>query len=83
MNYTLVWAPNAERQLTELWLNAVDRAAVQRASDQIDKTLRTSPRDKGESREGEFRMLLMKPLGVKFRVIEADRIVRVVRVWAF
>lgn len=83
MTYTVVWTARAERHLLQLWVNAVDRGAVQRAADEVDRLLRLSPSSQGESREGDFRMMLIAPLGVKFRVIEAGRIVRVVRAWAY
>ena len=28
MRYTVVWSPNAERKLADLWLEAYDRSAV-------------------------------------------------------
>jgi plasmid stabilization system protein ParE len=81
MIYTVVWKPRQKRHLAELWLSAPDRAAVTSAADEIDRRLRKSPLDEGESREGSFRLLLVSPLGVKYRVLEEDRVVEIVRVW--
>jgi hypothetical protein len=33
MNYTVVWKPTAERRLTQIWNDAVDRPAVTDAAD--------------------------------------------------
>ena len=40
MNYTVLWTPSAERDLTELWLRATDRGAVRSAADTLDSLLR-------------------------------------------
>jgi hypothetical protein len=31
MRYTVLWTPTAERDLTELWLDAPDREAIRQA----------------------------------------------------
>ena len=54
MNYTVVWAPAAERELMEHWLAAADRAALTAAADEIDQRLANSPADEGESRSPRF-----------------------------
>jgi hypothetical protein len=82
MRYTVVWVPEVEQDLADLWMNAPDRKAVTAAADQIDDLLRTDPEQQGESRP-EGRVLLIPPLGVFFHVLEQDRIVRVVQVWRF
>jgi hypothetical protein len=83
MSYTVVWKPEAERRLAQLWLDAADRNAVTQAAHQIDQRLRIGPEDAGESRPGGRRLLLVSPLGVLFRVIPQDRLVRVLTVWQF
>lgn len=81
MTYTVVWKPRQKRRLAELWMAAPDRFAVTSAADEIDRRLRTSPLDEGESREGSFRLLIVAPLGVKYQVLEEDRVVEIVRLW--
>jgi plasmid stabilization system protein ParE len=82
MKYTVVWKPRAEKELAELWLGAVDKNIVAHAVHQIDSELRDGPLEVGESREGRFRILCVLPLVVSYEVIEADCLVRVVRVRA-
>src|SRR5262249_51266959 len=78
-----VWDPAAEQELAELWMNSPDRNAVTLAADRIDQALKTDPEQEGESRPDGRRILLVVPLGVLFRVLPDDRLVRVLQVWRF
>lgn len=81
--YTVVWKPEAERELAEIWLAASDPGLIRHAADDIDAQLRLRPSEAGESRSGMDRILLSEPLGVENRVSDDDRLVRVFRVWRF
>lgn len=81
MRYTVIWLPTALNELTNLWIDALDRAAVSSASDRIDRLLATAPLDHGESRQQNTRVLLVEPLGVEYEVDEADRKAQVNVVW--
>jgi hypothetical protein len=83
MSYTVVWKSRPKDRLAELWMAAADRSAITSAADDIDARLRIAPLSEGESREGAFRVLLVAPLGVKYRVFEQDRVVAIVREWRF
>ena len=83
MRYTVLWTVTAERSLADIWLNAQDRQLVADAANSIDHQLRYDAEERGESRESGRRILLAAPLGVKFRVVSDDRIVRVLHVWRF
>jgi plasmid stabilization system protein ParE len=83
MNFTVLWDPEAEQELAAIWVAAADRAAVTAATDEIDRLLRTNPEQRGESRDDGRRILLVAPLGVLFRVLPDDRVVRVLQVWSF
>jgi plasmid stabilization system protein ParE len=80
VNYTVVWQPTAENQLAAAWVDAKDRRAVTRASDQIDTLLGAVPDRVGESRDTGRRVLVVLPLVVTYEVIEDDKLVRVLRV---
>jgi mRNA-degrading endonuclease RelE of RelBE toxin-antitoxin system len=82
MNYQVVWKPEAERRLTEIWLNATDRQAVTSASSMIDLRLSHDPASQGESREKNQRILYVFPLAVIFKVQSRSKIVRVLTVWS-
>ncbi len=77
MNYTVLWRPLAERQLTQLWIDAVDRGAIASAADSIDALLRRDPQSRGESRGASTRIIFVSPLTALFEVHEQDRIVYV------
>jgi plasmid stabilization system protein ParE len=83
MKFTVVYAPEAERQLMELWLDAAARRAVTAAADAIDEILASNPIEIGESRPEGMRILFVEPLAVIFRVQVEDRIVIVTEVWRF
>jgi hypothetical protein len=65
MNYTVIWPRRALDELTNIWMTAGDREAVTVASAQIDRLLRASPLEQGESREDNTRVLFIRPLGVE------------------
>jgi plasmid stabilization system protein ParE len=74
VTYTVRWTRKAQdRQLTNIWLAATDRRAVTAAAHQVDQLLRTDPASQGESRSGNRRLLIVRPLAVMFKVIEAER----------
>ena len=81
MNYTVVWKPSAEEELTRIWMEAADRSAVTSAAGEMDRLLKTDPCHQGESRGGAMRVAFVPPLGVFFHVEEEDRLVSVVGVW--
>jgi mRNA-degrading endonuclease RelE of RelBE toxin-antitoxin system len=83
MNYTVLWTPSAERDLTELWLRATDRGAVRSAADTLDSLLRIDPHLRGESRYESVRIVHADPLGVDIDVDEGNRTVWVLRVWRY
>lgn len=83
MSFTVVWKPQAERNLADLWIQAADRAALTQGVDSLELRLRANPGQVGESRvDFKSRISLEPPLGIAFRIHEQDRIVEVLRVWA-
>lgn len=83
MNYAVEWVPAAEQELADLWLGAASRAEVTRAAHAIDQELAVNAHEKGESRAGDDRVLLVAPLGVLFEADPAQQRVFVWHVWAF
>ena len=77
MRWTVVWLPDAESELAELWLASADRESITLAASQIDKQLRHNPEAVGESRASGRRILIVPPLAVVYRVLHDDRIVQV------
>ena len=83
MTFTIVWDPDAEAELANIWVNSPDRSAVTLAAYDLEQRLRRNPDQVGESRPNDRRVAFEPPLGLMFRVLDADRIVRVLNVWAF
>ena len=83
--YSVRWAPEALDELATLWAGAApeDRALITDATDEIDRVLARDPLSAGESREAEFRVLIVLPIAVQFRVWEDERTAIVVNVWRF
>jgi mRNA-degrading endonuclease RelE of RelBE toxin-antitoxin system len=83
MNYSVLWTPDAEARLVDLWLEADSRGAITAATNRIDADLGARPFDIGESREHNRRIHLMPPLGVIYRIDSNQRIVHVLTVWRY
>jgi hypothetical protein len=83
MRYTVFWAPTAERDLAQLWLQATDRPAIRSAADTLDSLLRVDAHLRGESRYESLRVLHADPLGIDVDVDQRDRTVWVLRVWRY
>jgi hypothetical protein len=78
--YTVVWSPQAEGRLAQLWTDAANRQAVSDAANAIDAQLAVDPLTKGNPLKEGLRTLDIPPLRVLFEVHELDRLVRVVLV---
>jgi hypothetical protein len=81
MRYTVIWTPTALNVLAAIWNQAEDRNAVTAASNEMDRVLAAAPREQGESRKGNVRVMFANPLGVEYEVIEDDLKVEVLAVW--
>jgi hypothetical protein len=81
MKFTVVWTPNAEKRLAELWMS---RPQLQReitsAANEVDARLQLNPLGQGESRTGTLRIMLVEPLIVDFEVVLDDQRVEVLNV---
>lgn len=82
MKYTVVWKPEAERRLAELWMEAADPQRLADASNLIDRELAVAPSEVGEQRIGSIRVVVVPPIGIHFRVNSEDRQVLVLAVWS-
>ena len=80
MRYTVVWKASAEAELAAIWNASSVRADVTAAADSIDELLRTDPVLRGETYTRVTRVLVLAPLLVTYRVIEDDRLVRILSV---
>ena len=83
MSFDVIWIPEAESQLADIWLNAPDRDMVRSSAFEIDRLLAADPISSGESRPAGQRILHVLPLGIRYMVLEDESTVQVLRVWQF
>jgi hypothetical protein len=83
MKFTVIWLPDVIDELAILWLNPSIRKAVTNAADRIDMLLSGRPTEVGESRPNDRRILFESPLGITYRIKQADMKVYVLRIWCF
>ena len=82
MKYTVLWARDAEKELAAIWMATDNRGMIAEAADSLDRQLTHNPDAIGESRPHKQRVAYCLPLGIRFQIFNADRIVRVLAVWA-
>ena len=80
MKFTVSWTAQAEQDLLRYWLGARDRISIDEAIVAIEHELATNPMNAGESRVGNYRVMIVEPLAVVFSVRPGDRLVKVVRI---
>jgi len=78
MNCRVNWQEEAENQLAEIWVSALDKPAVAAASRRVDQLPALDPLSQGEQRNGYDRILFVTPIAVLYRVDPNNR-----EVWLF
>lgn len=81
MNYSVIWSPDAEEELTDIWLNAADRKAVHLASESLNRRLMRDADQAGESRGAGRRIIFAAPLGAFFQANFRLKTATVLHVW--
>ncbi len=76
MRYTVTYEQQALDALMRFYINAADRQAISKASNEIDRLLKTSPETCGMPFH-VFRRLTVSPLEVMYFVSPDDCMVRV------
>ena len=76
MRYTVTSHPDMEDKLALIWLQAPDKNAVARASDEIDRLLKHTSLDVGEP-DGTNRAITIDPLKAIYTVSPNDRLVQI------
>ncbi|MFM9963313.1 MAG: hypothetical protein ACKV2Q_19055 [Planctomycetaceae bacterium] len=81
MKFTVVWTPNAEQRLAELWMGHPQlQREMTAAANEIDARLRHNPVGQGESRVGSLRIMFVPPFVVDFEVVLDDQRIEVLNV---
>ncbi|HJT78190.1 MAG TPA: hypothetical protein VJ739_13385 [Gemmataceae bacterium] len=78
MRYSVVTSAEVDNELALIYVEAADRRAVQRAADEIERLLGSSPLDRGTD-YGEYHSLTVAPLRVTYAVSPADCMVTILR----
>ena len=82
MKYNVIWTPDAEELLANLWLGSIDRNFLTWAIDHLEVLLARNPLGAGDSRSSSIdRICLENNVGVAYEVIEDDKKVFVHSVW--
>ena len=81
MTYRVSWDPDAFRKLISAWKAAREPDAGIRAFDEIERLLSSDAHDRGESRAGSLRILIVPPLGVTFQARPEIAEVLIVDAW--
>lgn len=68
MNDIVVWPPQASNGLLATLLRAADKPAGWAAAAEIEARLRVEPNEAGESREGAYRLVFVRPYSVLYLV---------------
>ena len=82
---TVIWVPTALDELAEIWMqgDTAQRNAINTATNLIDEELATDPHLKGESRSKGRRIFFAPPLGIFFKIMHQDMLVRGLHVWQY
>lgn len=65
MTSRVIWKPEAEQELTRIWLSSPVRSDITAAASLIEQTLQFDPHATGESRDTGVRIVVTALLGVR------------------
>lgn len=83
MNYRVVWTKKAREALAAVWVSHHDQKGVTAAAHRIDQLLGRDPANQGEDRPNGRRIMFESPLGVIYRIDEANKRVIVSHCWQY
>ena len=81
MRYSVAWLPQAEQDLSELWMAAPHKAQFAEVVDQLEIRLSQNPQAVGESRDSmNHRVAIEPPVGILFDLFPGDRLVQITHI---
>jgi plasmid stabilization system protein ParE len=80
VSFCVIWEDAALAELDEIWKASLDKEGIQNTATRINTELTFNPRQAGESRSRDYRVLFKYPLVVWFRVVERLNEVQVLHV---
>ena len=73
MSYQVIFAPQVNRDLVDLWVESDQQREITLAVDSLVRRLRASPTAVGESRNANRRVAFEWPVGIAFEIDEESR----------
>jgi hypothetical protein len=83
VRFRVIFRPQADRDLVDLWLESDNQQAMTTAVDRLVQKLESNPLQVGESRRAMRRIALDWPVGIEFEVDESNGVVQIYRFWTF
>jgi hypothetical protein len=83
VSYRVIFKPQVDRDLVDLWLESDHQRAMTESIDSLVRGLERDPTQVGESRGPQRRIALEWPVGIEFEIDEATQEVRIYRLWTF
>jgi hypothetical protein len=83
VSYRVIFKPQVDRDLVDLWLESDHQRAMTEAIDRLVRQLVRDPLQVGESRGPQRRIALEWPVGIEFEIDDVAREVRIYRLWTF
>jgi len=71
--YSVVWEKAAETSVLEALLRAADKPSLWAVATSIDADLQLNPKEAGESRDGNTRILFIRPFSILYTYDESER----------
>ena len=71
--YSVVWEKAAETSVLEALLRAADKPSLWAVVTSIDAELQLNPKEAGKSRDGNTRILFIRPFSILYTYDESER----------
>jgi len=83
VSYRVIFAPQANRDLVDLWVESDHQAEFTLAVDRFVRDLEQEPSQVGESRAESRRVALSWPVGIAFQIDDDAQQVTIYHLWTF
>jgi hypothetical protein len=83
VSYRVIFKPQVDRDLVDLWLESDNQRAMTDSIDGLVGRLEVDPWQVGESRTEDRRIALVWPVGMEFEIDDNRQEVHIYRLWTF
>jgi hypothetical protein len=81
VSFRVIFVPQANRDLVDLWIESDQQQQMTTAVDHLVKQLQSNPSEVGEARSANRRVAFQSPIGIAFEVDQALQQVTVYQLW--